>query len=245
MVSSRGIDSGAERRSVRGCAVINEIMCDDVQGSTSALGTGSVQCSALLIIEQCAESSACGAEMVATQRQRLATVPVGKESEVPNLYEPCRQHMEHEASNELRCFESHRAAAVVVARVAPAKPHRAVFEVDESAVRDGDTVGIAGQILQHMVWTTEGRLGVDYPLSTSQASEQRVEGARRRKCSQLAGDPPACVGVDVSWTPPRVPNTLSKCHRCIPSRASGLVQIANALKNDSQMAIESAMRERG
>jgi len=26
-----------------------------------------------------------------------------------------------------------------------------------------------------------------------------------------------------------VSNTLSRCHRCIPSRASGLVQIANAL----------------
>ena len=36
----------------------------------------------------------------------------------------------------------------------------------------------------------------------------------------------ACAGVDVSWTPPSVPNTLSKLHRSISSRASGLVQIA-------------------
>jgi hypothetical protein len=33
----------------------------------------------------------------------------------------------------------------------------------------------------------------------------------------------------VSWTPPSVSNTLSKCHKTIPRRASGLVQIANAL----------------
>jgi hypothetical protein len=32
----------------------------------------------------------------------------------------------------------------------------------------------------------------------------------------------------VSWTPPSVSNTLSKCHKTIPRRASGLVQIANA-----------------
>src|ERR1700758_3106922 len=49
----------------------------------------------------------------------------------------------------------------------------------------------------------------------------------RKSCA--AGDPPACAGVDVSWTPPRVSNTLSKCHRGIPSRASGLVQIAESL----------------
>jgi hypothetical protein len=33
----------------------------------------------------------------------------------------------------------------------------------------------------------------------------------------------------VSWTPPSVSNTLSKCHKTIPRRASGLVQIAESL----------------
>src|SRR3954447_15619182 len=49
----------------------------------------------------------------------------------------------------------------------------------------------------------------------------------RRSCA--AGGLPACAGVDESWTPPRVSNTLSKGHKRIPSRASGLVQIAKAL----------------
>jgi hypothetical protein len=46
-----------------------------------------------------------------------------------------------------------------------------------------------------------------------------------RSCA--AGDLPASAGVDVSWTPPSVSNTLSKCHKGIPCRASGRVQIAN------------------
>ena len=53
------------------------------------------------------------------------------------------------------------------------------------------------------------------------------ESCVRRSCA--AGDLPACAGVDVSWTPPWVSNTLSKCHKGIPCRASGLVQIACAL----------------
>jgi hypothetical protein len=36
----------------------------------------------------------------------------------------------------------------------------------------------------------------------------------------------------VSWTPPSVSNTLSKCHKTIPRRASGLVQIADARFQD-------------
>src|ERR1700740_704174 len=111
--------------------------------------------------------------MSPAQCQCSLAISVGEQSKVSDLYEPCWQHMEHEASNELRDFKCHGAAAVVVPRVAAAKPHQAVFEADESAVCDGDAVGVAGQILQHMFWTTEGRLGVDYPLSPSQASDQR------------------------------------------------------------------------
>src|SRR5580658_3032997 len=57
----------------------------------------------------------------------------------------------------------------------------------------------------------------------------------RRSCA--AGDLPACAGVDVSWTPPWVSNTLSKGHRGIPCRASGLVQISSA--------VSTALRRQG
>src|SRR5215469_13209353 len=55
----------------------------------------------------------------------------------------------------------------------------------------------------------------------------------RRSCA--AGDLPACAGVDVSWTPPWVSNNLPKCHRGIPCRAGGLVQIAKALTDSGFM----------
>ena len=82
----------------------------------------------------------------------------------------------------------HGAAAVVVPRVAPAKAHLSVLEADEPSVGDGDPMGVAGQILQNVLGSAERRLGVDHPLSSSEAPEQRVEGVRRRECSQLAGE---------------------------------------------------------
>jgi hypothetical protein len=117
----------------------------------------------------------------------LASVTVGKQTKVTNLYETGRQNVEKEAPDELAAIESHRAAPVVVARVAPAKAHLSVFEADEPSVRDGDPMSVAGQILQYVLGAAEGRLRVDHPLLSLQAPKERVEGAWCRECSQLAG----------------------------------------------------------
>src|SRR6185437_12656271 len=127
-------------------------------------------------------------EMDSAQGQRATLVPVGKQAKVPNLHETGGQDVEKEAPDELSSLESHGAASVVVPRVAPAKAHLAVLDAYQPSVRDGNPVRVACQILQHMLGSAERRLGVDHPLLTSQASEQRVEGARCRECNQLAGE---------------------------------------------------------
>jgi len=78
--------------------------------------------------------------------QRLPAVPVTKKSKVTNLHEARRENVEQEAADELRDLKSHRAAAVVVPGVAPAKAHLSVLEADESSVGDGDPMGVSGQI---------------------------------------------------------------------------------------------------
>lgn len=148
-----------------------------MQGSASALGARSVQCRPLLIVKQVGEIDGRGAEMGATQVQRPAAVTVCKKSEVADLHETCRQRMEQEATDELDGVEPHHAAAVVVPGVAPAKAHLSVFEAEQPSVGDGDAMGISSQIFQHMSRSAEGRLRVDDPVFSAQASEQRVKGA--------------------------------------------------------------------
>ena len=87
---------------------------DDVQGSASAPGTGSVKCALLLFGQQGAEMRSVGAEMKPREGQRLASVAVGKQSEMPDLHETRRQNVEQEAADELGCVESHAATSVVV-----------------------------------------------------------------------------------------------------------------------------------
>jgi hypothetical protein len=76
--------------------------------------------------------------MSPAQIQRLLAVPVGKKSKVADLHEARRQDEEQEAADELGGLKSHRAASVVVPRVAPWKAHFSVFDADKPPVGDGD-----------------------------------------------------------------------------------------------------------
>ena len=48
--------------------------------------------------------------------------------------------------------------------VAPAKGDLVIDQGNESMVGDGDAMGIAAQILEHILGATEGWFGVDVPV---------------------------------------------------------------------------------
>ena len=48
--------------------------------------------------------------------------------------------------------------------VSPTEGDAIVFEVHEPMVGDSDAVGVAGQIVEDVSRTAEGRLGVDHPI---------------------------------------------------------------------------------
>ena len=52
----------------------------------------------------------------------------------------------------------------------------AVVERDEATVRDGDAMGVAGEIGKHCFWPGEGRLGVDEPSLPLERCETCGEG---------------------------------------------------------------------
>jgi len=157
-----------------------------MQGAALALGTGPVECGPLRFGQQCAAVRGGGVEMAPAQGEGLAAVAVGEQSEVADLDEASGQDVEHEAADELDCIEGHDVAAVVMPGVSPAEAHLSVVEADKPSVGDGDTVGVAGQVLQDVFGTTEGRLGVDHPLLATQCREQGVKCTRLREPSQRA-----------------------------------------------------------
>lgn len=57
-----------------------------------------------------------------------------------------------------------------------------VLEADEAMVRDRDTVGVAGEIVENVFGTAEGRLGVDDPVLGKEPPEEMLEAFR---CGEL------------------------------------------------------------
>src|SRR6266581_8797852 len=91
---------------------------------------------------------------------------------------PLWQNVEQEAPDELVGADRHCAVPrpPVAAVVLVAEGHAALVESNEATVRDGDAMGVAGEIGEHCFWPGEGRLGVDKPVLPHQRCELRGEG---------------------------------------------------------------------
>jgi hypothetical protein len=104
----------------------------------------------------CVEEQACS-------RDQARAGAVGLKSEVSDPDETSWQHMEEESLYEVRGLEGEplRGAAL---SISIAKGHLTVLEGEEAFVADGDAVGVAAQVAQHLCGTGQRRLGVDDPL---------------------------------------------------------------------------------
>ena len=67
---------------------------------------------------------------------------------------------------------------------------------DQAAVRDGDTVGVAGEIGEHRLGSGEGFFGVDHPVSVVPWREVSGEGIRLGQMCQIVEEvqAPGLVG---------------------------------------------------
>ena len=85
----------------------------------------------------------------------------------------------------------------VAAVVLVAEGHAALVEAEQAAVRDGDAVGVAGEIGEHRLGPGEGRLGVDEPVLPPERREMRGEGLSATQAFELAEErqPARRVGV--------------------------------------------------
>ena len=116
---------------------------------------------------------------------RVARLRLARNPKLRMRTKPGRQQMEQEAAQELIDSQSHEPFLVAVRGVAPAEGDVAIGESDQSAVGDGDAMGVGAEIAQHMFRPAEGPLGVDDPV----VAEQHPQPCERRRAAQrVAGD---------------------------------------------------------
>ena len=106
------------------------------------------------------------------QQEAVASEAVGEQSEVADAHEAFWQHVEEEAAQELGGLERHDALLAAVGIVLPAKADALSVEGQQAVIGNGDAMGVAAQVAQHLCGSAEGRLGIDDPLLLAQLVQQ-------------------------------------------------------------------------
>jgi hypothetical protein len=104
--------------------------------------------------------------------EQTAPPAVGKKAEVADAYQALGQNVDQEAAEELLCGDRHDLLLAAVCIVFPAKRDSIILERHQSMVGDGDAVRIASEIVQNMLGTAEGWLGIDDPVLLEELSEK-------------------------------------------------------------------------
>ncbi len=96
--------------------------------------------------------------------QFFLTVAIAEEAEITDAMKPMRQNVEEEATDEFLGRKRHGFLLTVVSIVLVSEANLTGFDVQQAVVRDGDAMGVAADVIEHLFGAGEGRLGIDNPL---------------------------------------------------------------------------------
>lgn len=113
---------------------------------------------------------------------------IGEEPIMADSVKAVGQAVEQEAPDELVRVERHQPGRVAMAVIAPAEGHVRIVGADQTAVGDGDPVGIAAEIGEDMFGRSERRLGVDDPFFAPKLPDRRGEDIGVNEPVERAGE---------------------------------------------------------
>ena len=113
---------------------------------------------------------------------------------MPDTHQSRRHHMQQEAPDEFVGIERHHPFGGAMTVIFPAKLDFAIINVKQAIVGNGDAMGIAPKIVEHLPGTAKGRLGVDHPFVLRCAGEVLGKRARIGQWRQVGVEPQrACI----------------------------------------------------
>lgn len=125
-------------------------------------------------------------QQASTQFQQGLAVPVGQKSEMADAHEALGQYVQEEAPQELTRRKHHLPLLITVGVVPPKKRDIAVGDFQDAVIGDSHAVSVAGQVSQDLFRASEGRFGVNHPLTAIGSPEECLEGGLVLKCNQIA-----------------------------------------------------------
>lgn len=154
----------------------------EAKAGGAALGAGQGRKGAGLLTGRESVFRACTlrrvAEQLASLGDALVATAVGEKPIVPDFDQSGGKDVETEPAQELVEIERHGFRLGVVRVVLIGKGHGAGggVEGEDAAVADGDAVGVARKIGEHLTGTGERALGINIPFGAAGLANQPVEG---------------------------------------------------------------------
>ena len=118
-------------------------------------------------------------EKAACESDIVGTVAIGEQAVMANAVEAFGEDVDQEAPDELMDRQGHGLVALwlLSSIILPGEGDVFVVDADEPTVGDGDPMGIAGEVVEHRVWSGEGFLGVDCKVGFVEGLEIDMESA--------------------------------------------------------------------
>ncbi len=112
----------------------------------------------------------------AAEWQHVGSSAVGEEAEVADAGKAfVAAHAVRSGAGTLREASIIRALPAVVGVVLPVEADFSSLYREQAMVGDGDAMGVARQIMQHMLRATEGRLGIHHPVLSIKSTQEEGE----------------------------------------------------------------------
>ena len=133
----------------------------------------------------------------AAKRQVLRAGTVAQQPIVPNALQATGKHMEQESADELLGIKRHDLLTVMVPVILPAEGNLPALGINQPVVGNGDAMGIASKVIQHLPGSAERPLGVDHPFGVAQGREVFGPRVRIAKWFERSGkrEPPRLEGL--------------------------------------------------
>ncbi len=101
---------------------------------------------------------------------------VRQESVVADAGKSARQDVQQESADEFVRRERHGLLSVIVGVILPLEGDAPAVEGRQARIGDRRAMGVAGQILEHLLGAAKGWLGVDDPVGSDRLIKQALEG---------------------------------------------------------------------
>ena len=120
----------------------------------------------------------CNGEQLTRASDVVGASVFGEQAVVTDAVEAFGQHVDEEAADELEAGERHLLVSIAAldAIVLPLEGHTVIIDRDQTSVGDCYAVGVARQIGQDGLRSTEWPFGVDDPFDLAQRSEIGGDG---------------------------------------------------------------------